>query len=58
MVERVVEVEKDDSYSDRQVLTHWDTSRMEQRGEQQSRESHPGGAFQVAGHDADPGVDL
>ena len=31
---------------------------MEQRGERQNRESRQGGAFQVAGHDADPGVDL
>lgn len=31
---------------------------MEQREVQQSRESHPGAAFQVADHDADPGVDL
>ncbi len=32
---------------------------MAERGEQPSRESHPReGAFQVAGHDADRGVDL
>ena len=32
---------------------------MAERGEQRSRESHQGGgALQVAGHDADCGVDL
>lgn len=31
---------------------------MAKRGQQRSRESHPRGAFQVAGHDVDSEVDL